>query len=170
MPTVEYIDVPAYVIMTILGVVLSFWGKQLARILSSIAFSAFLSYLTWVYSFRLWSSVAISTLLMLIALVVGFLTGFLIYKLAISTLFAYIATGVLIPGIEKGILFLLVMILLTVIVYVLSSYILSLLFALTGTIMIYKGITTLGLNEIVALIVCITILLLGFYNQVRSKA
>ncbi|MEM1526112.1 MAG: hypothetical protein QW775_06230 [Ignisphaera sp.] len=169
MSAVEYIDVPAYVIMTILGVALSFWGKQLARILSSIVFSAFLSYLTWIHSFRLWNSVAISTLLMLIAIVVGFLAGFLIYKLAISTLFAYIATGILIPSIEKGILFLLVMMLLIAIVYILSGYILSLLFALTGTIMIYKGITTLGLNGIAALIVCIIILVLGFYNQVKSK-
>ncbi|MEM2512366.1 MAG: hypothetical protein QXX61_04440, partial [Ignisphaera sp.] len=95
--------------------------------------------------------------------------GFLIYKLAISTLFAYIATGILIPSIEKGILFLLVMMLLIAIVYILSGYILSLLFALTGTIMIYKGITTLGLNGIAALIVCIIILVLGFYNQVKSK-
>ncbi|MEM1644744.1 MAG: hypothetical protein QXL96_02550 [Ignisphaera sp.] len=164
-----YVDIPAYVIMTILGLILSFWGKHFARILSSIAFCAFLGYLTWVYSFKMFKSIAISTMLLLIAIVIGFLVGFLVYKLAISILFAYIVTGILIPGSEKGILFLIIMILFTVVMYVLSNYILSLLFTLTGTIMVYKGITTLGLNEITALILCTIISIIGFYNQVKNK-
>ncbi|MEM0006329.1 MAG: hypothetical protein QW406_05645, partial [Ignisphaera sp.] len=104
MPIMRYVDVPAYVILTILGLVICFWGRQLSRFISSIAFASFLGYVIWLYSFRMWGSVAISIVLMFIAAAIGFVLGFTIYRVAISILFGYITASIIAP--ERGILLL----------------------------------------------------------------
>lgn len=167
MPVVRYVDVPAYVLLTILGLVICFWGRQLSRFISSIAFASFLGYIVWLYSFRMWGSVAISIILMLIATAIGFVLGFTIYRIAISILFGYLTASIIAP--ERGMLLLLLMLLLTAIIYILSKYLLSLLFAATGAIMIYEGITILGLEKIYAIVLCIAVFALGLYNQIKSK-
>ncbi|MEM1697254.1 MAG: hypothetical protein QXG48_01215 [Thermofilaceae archaeon] len=167
MPVAEYIDVPAYVVLVVLGVLLCFWGRQFARVLSSIAFAAFLGYTSFVYSFKLWGSLAVSIPLAFIAALIGLFTGFLIYKLALSVVFAYIIASTLIRG--GGALFIVLVIVLTVIVYMLGNYVVSALFALTGATMIYRGVVTLGLNEVMALVLCTVVFILGVYNQVRAK-
>jgi hypothetical protein len=164
----EVIDVPAYILLTILGLAISFWGKQLARILSSIAFGAFLAYVTWFYTYSLWRSIALSTAFMLVAMIIGLFTGFLVFRLAVSMIFAYIVAGLITPGRETA-LFIILFILFTVIMYVLSKHILSLLFALTGSMMVFKGLTTLGLNILLAIIICGVIFTLGYYNQVKHR-
>ncbi|MEM2699023.1 MAG: hypothetical protein QXF17_06880 [Ignisphaera sp.] len=167
MPIMRYVDVPAYVILTILGLVICFWGRQLSRFISSIAFASFLGYVTWLYSFRMWGSVAISIILMFIAAAIGFVLGFTIYRVAISILFGYITASIIAP--ERGILLLLLILLFATIIYILSNYLLSLLFAATGAIMIYEGVATLGLEKIYAIALCIVIFALGLYNQIKSK-
>jgi hypothetical protein len=164
---VSNIDTPAFIILTILGLAISFWGKQLARIISSISFAAFLSYIMWIYTYRLWNSIAISVILTLVAIAIGITFGFLMFKVAISILFAYMISSIILP--QKGVLFLLIVIVCTIIMYVISNYTISLLFAASGSIMVYKGVTTLGLNELVSFVLCVVIFVLGFYNQLKNK-
>lgn len=163
----KYIDIPAYIILTILGLIMCLWGKQLSRVISSIVFAAFLGYTVWLYSFRIWGSIAVSIILMLIAMAVGFVVGFIVFKFAISMFFAYIIAGMFAP--KHGALFLLLLIVFTAVMYVLANYILSLLFTATGTLMIYEGVTVLGLEKMYALIICVIVFVLGLYNQVRSR-
>jgi|YelNatPaOPRAMG01_1025707.scaffolds.fasta_scaffold13872_3 hypothetical protein len=165
----EVVDVPAYVILTVLGVVMSFWGSQLARFLSSIAFASFLGYTMWIYSYSLWKSVAISALLMFVAILIGFAVGFVLFRLAVSVVFAYFIAG-LIAHRGEDILFLLLFIIFTIIVYVLSKYFISLFFALAGSAMVFKGLASLSLDMRVALVVCAIVFVLGYYNQLRYKA
>lgn len=167
MTSANYVDVPAYIILTIVGLAMSFWGKQLARVLSSISFAAFLSYITWFYTYTAWKSVALSVMLTLLAIAIGFAVGFLLFRLAISMLFAYIITTLVLP--QRGLLFLLLVVIITMVMYVASNYIISLLFAITGATMVYKGLTTLGLKETITIIICIVVFALGFYNQLKSR-
>lgn len=167
MTNLDYVDVPAYITLVVLGIIVCFWGKQLSRVISSIVFGAFLGYITWLYTFKLWSSVALSIVFMLIAMIVGFALGFIAFRLVLSIFFAYILTGIIVPA--KSILFPILLIILATAIYTLSNYILSLLYAATGALMIYEGITTLGLEKIYAVIICLIMFTLGLYNQLRSK-
>lgn len=168
MPVANYVDVPAYVILVVLGVLLCLWGRQIARILSSITFAALLGYISFVHSFKLWGSLAVSILLALFAMLIGFATGFFVYKVVLSVIFAYMIASALIQG-GKGALFLVLVVILAAVAYTLSKYVLSVLFALTGTAMIYKGVIALGLNTTMALALCTVVFVLGVYNQVRAR-
>lgn len=163
----KYIDVPAYIALSLLGIALCFWGKQLARFLSSITFAAFLSYVTWIYTYSLWKSTALSIAFTLIAMIIGLATGFLVFKLAVSMIFAYILAGLIIHG--NSALFTVLFIVLTVVMYVLSKYLLPALFASTGSIMLFKALTTLGLDIFLAIVICTVVFTMGFYNQVKKK-
>lgn len=163
----QVIDVPAYILLAILGIAMSFWGRQLARFLSSITFAAFLSYTTWIYSYSLWRSTALAIILVLIAMIIGLATGFMVFRLAISTIFAYIVAGLIVSG--NTALFLIIFILLTAVMYIASKHLLPVLFALTGSVMVFKALTVLGLHELIATALCAVVFTLGYYNQVKSK-
>ncbi len=165
----EVADVPAYIVLTVLGLVMSFWGSQIARFLSSITFASFLGYTLWVYSYGLWRSTALSALLMFVAVIIGLATGFILFRLAISMVSAYLIAGLLSPGRWEA-LFLLLFIIFTAIIYVLSRHFISLFFALAGSTMVFKGLTSLGLDMRVVLVICVILLVLGYYNQVRHKS
>lgn len=154
-------------ILIILGLLISFWGRQIARILSSITFGVIMGYIVFFYSLKLWGSITLSLISAFIAMFIGFTIGFFMFRIALSIVFAYIFTSVLV--LDGEILFLLLFILLATMLYLLSKYVIAFLFTLTGTTMIYKGITTLGLNSVSALILCAAVFVLGLYNQTKRK-
>ncbi|MEM0031554.1 MAG: hypothetical protein QXD50_04900 [Desulfurococcaceae archaeon] len=162
----ELVDAPAYVMLTLFAIVLSFWGRQLARFISSITFAAFLSYVTWIHTYSLWRSTALSLVFALIAIIVGLATGFLVFKLAVSMIFAYILAGFITHG--NSSLFIVLFIVLSVVMYVLSKYLLPALFASTGSIMLFKALTTLGLDVLLTVVICVVVFTAGFYNQIRK--
>jgi len=159
-------DVPACVFMILLGSILALWGVQLARILSSIIFSAFLGYIAWKYSYIAWGSLALSIILLLLGLLVGFALGFILLRFSISLVTAYILASILVNNPYHLVA---LVIILTLLFFALSRVLLSVVLAITGTLMVYKGLTLLGINVIITLPLCIILGIIGIYNQRKRR-
>ncbi len=160
------IDVPAYIIATVIGLAMCLWGVQLARFISSLAFGAIMGYTAYIFTYRVFHSVALSILFALIAILIGFIIGFTLFRVVLSIIFGYTLATILV---REAILILLMTVILAVIIYVLSSYLLAILFVATGASLIYKSITILGLHHTVALIIVAIVGIVGVYNQLRRR-
>lgn len=171
-PYFAEVDVPAYIIATIVGMVLCFWGLQLSRFIASIAFASILGYLTYVYTFKAFASTALSIIFMLIAIAVGFILGFALFKASLSILFGYVTASILVRDVAKGkdfALLILLTIIFSILIYVLSNYLLALLFVATGSALVYKSLVTLGLQSTIAFLIVVVIAVAGLYNQLKRR-
>lgn len=165
-----FIDVPAYVIATVFGVVLCFWGVQLSRFIASIVFAAILSYITYSYSYAVFRSVALSIIFMLIAIGIGFVIGFVFFKVALSLSFGYTIASIILRdfiGSRETALLIVLTIIFAILIYVLSTYLLALLFVATGSSLIYRSLTVLGLQTIPSIVIVLIIAIAGLYNQIK---
>ena len=162
----NYVDVPAYIIATVIGLILCFWGVQLSRFVSALAFSAFLGYITYTYIYSLFHSVALSILFMLMAIVIGFVAGFVLFRIALSIVFGYMIASILAKGIF---LMSLLTVVFAMLIYVLSGYLLAILFVVTGSSLIYRSLIVLGLQPPIALIIILLVSVIGLYNQLKKR-
>lgn len=88
----------------------------------------------------------------------------MLFRIALSVLFGYIIASIL----AKGIFLTLVLtVVLAMLIYVLSSYLLVILFIVTEVSLIYRSVTVLGLQPLVALIIVLLVGVIGLYNQLR---
>lgn len=142
------------------------WGVQLARFISSLAFAAVLGYATHILTYGLFHSVALSILFTILAIFIGFIIGFTLFKVALSIVFGYAISTILVRG---AVLTLLMTIVLAAVIYILSSNVLAVLFAATGASLVYKSTIALGLQPTIALIIAILIGVVGVYNQLRRR-
>lgn len=156
------VDIPACIFMIILGTILTFWGIQLSRILSSIVFGAFLGYIVWKYSYAAWGSSALSVILLLLGLLVGFALGFILLRFSISLVAAYILASILV---NNSYHFVALVVVLTLMFFAFSRVLLSAVMTATGVLMVYKGLTIIGIDFTVILPLCAILAIIGFYNQ-----
>ena len=156
------VDVPACVFMIILGTILAFWGIQLSRIMSSIIFGTFLGYMAWKYSYTAWGSPALPVILLLIGLLVGFALGFILLRFSISLIAAYILASILVNNLYHLVALVVV---LTLVFFAFSRVLLSAVLATTGVLMVYKGLTIIGIDFAIILPLCVILAIIGFYNQ-----
>jgi len=156
------VDVPACVFMILLGTVLALWGIQLSRIMSSIIFGTFLGYMAWKYSYTAWGSLALSIILLLLSLLVGFALGFVLLRFSISLVAAYMLASTLVNSPYHLIALVVV---LTLVLFVFSRVLLSAVLAATGALIVYKGLTILGIDVAITLPLCTILTIIGFYNQ-----
>lgn len=163
---VNGIDVPAHIIATVIGLIMCLWGVQLSRFISSLASAATFGYLAYVYVYEVFRSIALSMLIAMVSALIGLLIGFTLFRIALSVLFSYMISTILLSGTAPIVLMTLI---LAVVVYVLSSYFIAALFVATGASIIYKSATVLGLQPSVALIIVILISILGIYNQMKGR-
>jgi len=165
------VDVPAYIIATVIGIVLCFWGLQISRFIASIAFAAVLGYLTYVYVYRAFGSIALSIIIMLLAIAIGFALGFAFFKAALSIVFGYTLASIVVRSVvgnREFVLVVLLAIIFSILIYILSNYVLALLFVAAGSALIYKSLVALGLPHIMSFIVVIIVAATGLYNQLRK--
>jgi len=153
-----------YIILALLGAVVAIWGSQLSRIISSIVFGAFSAYILWKFSLQLWNSFAISVVLMLLGLFIGLAVGFIVFRIALSIISAYIIASILTTN---PIIILALTIVLALILYVLGRVFIPALFAITGALMVYKALVSLGLSIVISIPICILLGVVGFYNQFK---
>ncbi|MEM0026975.1 MAG: hypothetical protein QXT53_03510 [Ignisphaera sp.] len=166
------VDVPAYTIATVVGIVLCFWGLQLSRFIASITFASILGYLTYVYTFKAFASIALSIIFMLLAIVVGFILGFILFRASLSIVFGYVIASILVRDVAKSkelVLLIILTIIFSVLIYILSKYFLALLFAATGSALIYKSLAVLGLQSTIAFLIAIVVAVVGLYNQLKRR-
>lgn len=172
MPLSPGVDVPAYIIAAVLGIVLCFWGLQLSRFIASLTLAAVLGYLTYTYTYTAFNSIALAVIFMLIAIAIGFAFGFAFFKLGLSIIFGYMIASIItrsIIGFRETALIVILTIAFAILVYVLSRYVIALLFVATGSALLYKSLVVLGLSQTISLIVVIIIAATGIYNQIKTK-
>jgi hypothetical protein len=165
-----FIDVPAYVIATVFGAVLCFWGVQLSRFISSVVFASILGYMTYSYSYAVFKSVALSIIFMLLAIVIGLVIGFIFFKVALSLSFGYTIASIILRDFIKSretALLIVLTIIFAILIYVLSTYLLALLFVATGSSLIYRSLPVLGLQTIPSIVIVLIIAIAGLYNQIK---
>ncbi|MEM4683084.1 MAG: hypothetical protein QXR37_07050 [Ignisphaera sp.] len=158
---------PAVNILTIaMGITLCFWGLQLTRIVSSIAFAVFLGYIAYIYAHSVLHNPVLSSILTVSAVLIGFGLGFIMFRFAISLMFSYAIASIVTSNVY---LVMALTIVLTAIVYILSRYLLSLIISSTGSIIIYKSLIALGLSQILAIVLAIVIGIIGLVNQLKRE-
>jgi hypothetical protein len=171
MPTV---DVPAYVIAAAIGIILSFWGVQLSRFIASIVFGSFLAYLTFIEVYRAFHSYALAIIFLFIAFGIGFALGFLFFRASLSILFGYLLARIIInlfvvgEGIALAALLIILTTIFAVLIYMLSKYILAIVFASSGALILFTSLVKLGLEYSVAGVVALIVFVAGLYNQVKN--
>ncbi|MEL9940512.1 MAG: hypothetical protein QW632_02135 [Ignisphaera sp.] len=166
------VDVPAYIIAAVVGMVLCFWGLQLSRFIASIAFASVLGYLTYVYTFKAFASIALSIIFMLLAIAVGFVLGFTLFRASLSIVFGYVIASILVRDVAKTkelVLLIILTIIFSILIYVLSNYVLALLFVATGSALVYKSLVILGLQSTIAFLIVVVIAVAGLYNQLKRR-
>jgi hypothetical protein len=167
----QAIDVPAYIIAAALGVVLCLWGVQLSRFIASITTAALLGYITYVYTYMVFKSIAIAIIFMLAAIVIGFVIGFTLFRLGLSIVFGYTIASIItrsIAGSREVTLLLVLIVIFAALIYVLSKYLLALLFAATGASLLYKSLAALGLSQTATLAIVVLLAIVGVFNQVKK--
>ena len=168
------IDVPAYIIAAVIGIILSFWGVQLSRFIASIVFGSFLAYLTFVGVYRAFHSYALAIIFLFIAFGIGFALGFLFFRASLSILFGYLLARIIVnlfavgKGIALGALLIILTTIFAVLIYMLSRYILALLFASSGVLLLFSSLVKLGLGYSVAGVIALIVFVAGLYNQVKN--
>ena len=165
-------DIFAYVIAAVIGIVLCLWGLQLSRFISSITFASVLGYITYVYSYKAFGSIALSILLLLIAIAIGFVMGFIFFRASLSIVFGYTVASIILRGFEKRgdlALLIILIIIFAVLIYVISNYLLAALFAFTGASLIYKSLVSLGLSAAPSIAIAVAVAVAGLYNQLRHR-
>ena len=156
--------IPSSIVLVLIGLVVALWGLQLSRILTSILFGGFLGLLLWKISMATLGSLLVSVALLIVGFMLGVAIGFILLRLAISILLAYMIASAVVS--EPLALFVLVLIL-AAMFYVLSKIILPAFFAALGATMIYRGLVGVGLNTWFAMLLCVLVAIVGYYNQVK---
>jgi hypothetical protein len=170
LPSAPPVDVPAYIIAAVLGIVLCLWGVQLSRVIASITLASVLGYLTYIYVHKAFGSIALAILFMFIAIGIGFALGFTLFRLGLSIVFGYTLASILtksVIGFRETALLLVLTIIFTALIYVLSKYILILLFVASGSALLFKSLVALGLAPTLSLIVIVVVATVGIYNQLK---
>jgi hypothetical protein len=172
MPPSPGVDVPAYIIAAVLGIVLCLWGIQLSRFIASLTTAAVLGYLTYTYTYVALGSTALAIIFMLIAIGVGLALGFTLFRLGLSIVFGYMIASIItksVIGFRGAALVLILTVVFAALIYVLSRHILVLLFVTTGSALLYKSLVVLELSPRLSLAVVVLVAAVGVYNQLKRK-
>ncbi len=164
-------DLFANALIVIIGVVMCLWGLQVARFIASIALGGTLGYIAFVYTLALSHSIALAAIAMLIVLVLGLALGFAFFKIGIAIVFGFFLSKVMLAmlGIANTLLLALITLVLAALLYVIASYIASLAFAVTGSVLVFRGLVALGMPTLPTLILAVAIGGIGFLNQVKHE-
>ena len=166
-------DVYLYAILTFLGVLFVLWGIKIARVLSSITLGLVLAYLFYLYTFTISSSVFLSILASLVGLFIGVLLGFLLLRVALSILGSIYITDLFIKYLHIGevssLLYFILFIIFALLIFLISSYVIAIVFVALGALMLWIGLIGLGLPDIGVLIIVVTLSAIGLVNQFKSK-
>jgi len=159
------VDIPAYIVLAFLGVLIALWGVQLKRILVSLVFGGLLGYLAWRYTYLAWNSILISLFFFFAGLLAGLIIGFALFRLVISLTASFFLAHMIT---SDSTLQLVLLVVLTPVFYVVSTIILPGVYAVTGALIIYTSLVVLGLNPTLAILVSTVVGTIGFYNQWKS--
>lgn len=164
------VDVPAYIIAAVLGVVLCLWGIQLSRFIASLTTAAVLGYLTYTYTYVALGSTALAIIFMLIAIGVGLALGFTLFRLGLSIVFGYMIASIIMKsviGFRGAALALILTVVFAALIHVLSKHILVLLFVAAGSALLYKSLVVLELSPVLSLASVVLVAAVGVYNQLK---
>ncbi len=164
-------DLFANVLIVIIGVVMCLWGMQVARFVASVALGGTLGYITFIYTLSLSHSVALAAIAMIAVLALGLAMGFAFFKISIAIVFGFFLSKIMLTtlGITNILLLALITLVLAALLYVIANYIASLAFAVTGAVLVFRGLTALGMPNLPTLVLAIAVGSIGFLNQVKHE-
>ncbi len=164
-------DMFADLLIVILGVVMCLWGVQAARFVASIALGGMLGYIAFIHTLTLSHSITLAIVAMLAMLILGLTVGFSFFKIGIAIVFGFFLSKVMLTtlGIANPLLLALIALALAALLYVVANYTVSLAFAATGAVLVFRGLTALGMPSLPTLVLAIAVGGIGFLNQVKHE-
>jgi len=160
---------PLYVIYALLGALLAIFGLYLVRLASAIALCGVLAYFALKYGYEVVGNTTIASILLVLGLFAGLLIGYMLFRLTISFLLAYIAVRYITQELfYKGLVLLGVF---TIIIWVFTRLIrivLPVILIGSGLYLIYTGLSALQIDNLLTLGITGLIGIIGFIYQYRK--
>jgi hypothetical protein len=160
---------PLYVIYAILGALLAIFGIYFVRLVSAIALCGMLAYLALRYGYEVVGNITIASILLVLGLFAGLFIGYMLFRLTISIILAYIVVSYITQELfYKGLGLLGVF---TIIIWVFTRLIrivLPVILIGLGLYLIYIGLSALQIGNLLTLGIMGIAGIIGFIYQYRK--
>jgi hypothetical protein len=159
----------SYILFALLGALLATFGLYFVRLVASIVFAGVLGYLAWRHGHEVLGDTTMAFILLVFAVLVGLYIGWILFRLTISILLAYVAVRFITSDPYQG---LAILSGLTPVIYIFTRLIrLALPVILTGSglYLFYSGLTSLQIDMLLTIATTGILGSIGFYNQYRRR-
>jgi len=160
---------PLYVFYALLGALLAIFGVYLVRLASAMALCGVLAYFALKYGYEVVGNTTIASILLVLGLFAGLFIGYMLFRLTISFLLAYIAVRYITQELfYKGLVLLGVF---TIIIWVFTRLIrivLPVILIGSGLYLVYTGLSALQIDNLLTLGITGLVGIIGFIYQYRK--
>jgi hypothetical protein len=159
----------SYLIYALLGALLAIFGVYLVRLASAMALCGVLAYFALKYGYEVVGNTTIASILLVLGLFAGLFIGYMLFRLTISFLLAYIAVRYITQELfYKGLVLLGVF---TIIIWVFTRLIrivLPVILIGSGLYLVYTGLSALQIDNLLTLGITGLVGIIGFIYQYRK--